>query len=137
MSLNKRLGAIQKQIAEIQESLTSETKSSAGDKHETGRAMLQLEREKAGVQLSEIQKQQDTLSKVNVIKTSETICLGSVVFTTKSNYFIAISAGEFLIAGELFYAISPRTPIGKLLLGKTVRNEIVFNKQTIKIEAII
>tara|TARA_R110002012_G_scaffold322089_1_gene555066 strand:+ start:24596 stop:25057 length:462 start_codon:yes stop_codon:yes gene_type:complete len=136
-SLDTRLQAIQKQIAEIQESLTSETKSSAGDKHETGRAMLQLEREKAGVQLSEIQKQQDTLAKVNILKTSETICLGSVVYTTKSNYFIAISAGEFSIDDELFYAISPSTPIGKLLIGKTRTEEIVFNKQTINIKAVI
>ena len=58
-----RLRAIQKTIAEIQESLTSETKSSAGDKHETGRAMLQLEREKAGHQLAEIQKLNQLLSR--------------------------------------------------------------------------
>ncbi|SFN48029.1 hypothetical protein SAMN04487989_101725 [Bizionia echini] len=101
-SLNQRLGAVQRQITEIQEALTSETKSSAGDKHETGRAMMQLEREKAGFQLSEIQKQQDTLAKVNVLKISETICLGSVVFTTKSNYFMAISAGAFSITDEMF-----------------------------------
>ena len=136
-SLNARLQSIQKQIAEIQESLTSETKSSAGDKHETGRAMLQLEREKAGVQLSEIQKQQDILAKVNVARTSHIIRLGSVVYTTKFNYFIAISAGAFLIDDNLFYAISPITPIGKLLLGKVVNDSIDFNKQTIKIKAII
>lgn len=136
-SLNNRLHAIKLQISEIQESLTSETKSSAGDKHETGRAMLQLEREKAGVQLSEIQKQQDTLSKVNVLKTSETICLGSVVYTSKSNYFIAISAGEFKINNESFYAISPGTPIGKLLLGKTRNDTITFNKQAFSVESIV
>ena len=51
-----RLNTINKTIQELQESLTSETKSSAGDKHETGRAMLQLEREKAGQQLAEIKK---------------------------------------------------------------------------------
>lgn len=136
-ALNNRLQAVQKQITEIQESLTSETKSSAGDKHETGRAMLQLEREKAGVQLSEIQKQQDTLAKVNVQKISETICLGSVVFTSKANYFIAISAGEFIVNNESFYAISPSTPIGKMLLGKRKYDEVSFNKQTIKIESII
>ena len=39
---------INESIKSIQESLSSETKSSAGDKHETGRAMLQLEREKLG-----------------------------------------------------------------------------------------
>ena len=54
--INNRLLAVKTTLEEIQESLLSETKSSAGDKHETGRAMLQLEREKTGQQLSEIQK---------------------------------------------------------------------------------
>ena len=53
--VEERLSNIQNQIRAIQESLTSETKSSAGDKHETGRAMLQLEREKAGQQLAEVE----------------------------------------------------------------------------------
>lgn len=54
--VENRFQTIQNTINEIQESLLSETKSSAGDKHETGRAMLQLEREKSGNQLAEIQK---------------------------------------------------------------------------------
>ena len=45
--IDNRLITIKNTMQEIQESLLSETKSSAGDKHETGRAMLQLEREKA------------------------------------------------------------------------------------------
>ena len=39
--IENRHQTIQNSISEIQESLLSETKSSAGDKHETGRAMLQ------------------------------------------------------------------------------------------------
>ena len=62
---------IHNQINEIQESLTSETKSSAGDKHETGRAMLQLEREKVGQQLAEVEKLKEGLSKIDVDKTSD------------------------------------------------------------------
>ncbi|EGV43189.2 3-oxoacyl-ACP synthase [Bizionia argentinensis JUB59] len=136
-SVNSRFQAIQKLIMEIQESLTSETKSSAGDKHETGRAMLQLEREKAGAQLAEIQKQQDMLAKVDVLKTTQTICLGSVVETSQANYFIAVSAGEFTIDNQSYYAISPITPIGKLLLGKTVNETINFNEKTFRILNII
>jgi len=50
-SLDTRLQNVLAVIEDIKQSLQSETKSSAGDKHETGRAMLQLEREKAGHQL--------------------------------------------------------------------------------------
>ena len=124
--LNHRLQVIQKTITEIQESLTSETKSSAGDKHETGRAMLQLEREKAGHQLAEIEKTKHILSKINIENTSKTVALGSVVYTSKSNYFIAISAGEIKAENKMFYAISANTPIAKLLLRKTIKDTITF-----------
>ena len=124
-----RLQTIQNTIAEIQESLLSETKSSAGDKHETGRAMLQLEREKAGQQLAEIEKTKQILSKINRENTSKSIGLGCVVYTTKANYYIAISAGEFTMDKDDFFAISAQTPIGKLLIGKSVGDDVVFRNQ--------
>lgn len=45
--VNKRLQTIEEVLSSNQKALQAETKSSAGDKHETGRAMLQLEMEKA------------------------------------------------------------------------------------------
>lgn len=134
---NNRLLTVKSKMDEIQESLLSETKSSAGDKHETGRAMLQLEREKAGNQLAEIQKINQLLSKISINKMSDCIGLGSVIYTTKSNYFIAISAGELIIENEKFYAISANTPIAKLLLGKAVSAEIQFRDQNFKIINVI
>ena len=53
--VNSKLDTIRQTINELQQALNSETKSSAGDKHETGRAMIQLEREKMGRQLAEVQ----------------------------------------------------------------------------------
>jgi len=134
--VEQRYLKIQTQIKEIQESLTSETKSSAGDKHETGRAMLQLEREKAGQQLSEIEKIKENLSKVDPTKSTAHIGLGSLVLTSQSNYFLAISAGQLKVEADVFYAISPHTPIGLLLSGKTVGDLINFREQHFTIEAI-
>ncbi|WP_289043905.1 3-oxoacyl-ACP synthase [uncultured Olleya sp.] len=124
-----RLDTISNTIEELQESLTSETKSSAGDKHETGRAMVQLEREKAGKQLAQIQKINQLLVKISTEKQSKIIGLGSVVFTTKANYYIAISAGELQVDSSKFYAIAANTPIAQLLLGKTIGDNIVFREQ--------
>ncbi len=61
-----RRNKVETVIADIMESLEDETKSSAGDKHETGRAMLQIDREQAGEQLKEIGKIEDALSKVDI-----------------------------------------------------------------------
>ena len=132
-----RLKTIQQTIQELQESLTSETKSSAGDKHETGRAMIQLEREKTGQQLADTQKLNEVLSKMDMATTSKSIRLGSVVLTSKANYFIAISAGQFEVMNRQFFAISPNTPIGQLLLGKTVGNKVVFGEQSFEIEEVL
>lgn len=135
--VNNRLQTIQKSILEIQESLTKETKSSAGDKHETGRAMLQLEREKVGKQFQEVEKMQKTLRKIDYSKTSNLVHIGSIVYTTQANYFIAISAGKIELNNEEFYAISPNTSIGKLLISKSLGDQIVFRDQKFKIEKII
>jgi transcription elongation GreA/GreB family factor len=132
-----RLDTISKTISELQESLTSETKSSAGDKHETGRAMVQLEREKAGQQLAEIQKVNQLLSKIDLSKSGTFIGLGSLVYTTKANYFISISAGALEVDNIQYYAIAANTPIAQLLIGKTVGDKISFRANDFIIKAII
>ena len=136
-ALNQRLEAIKSTISDIQNSLQSETKSTAGDKHETGRAMLQLEREKAGNQLAEIQKQIEILHKINPEMSYSKVALGSLVKTTVSNYFIGVSVGEITIENETFYAISLSTPIGKLLVSKGVGDNIQFRMQKFTITDIL
>ncbi|MEY8870772.1 3-oxoacyl-ACP synthase [Meridianimaribacter flavus] len=131
--VENRIEAIKRNIEEIQQSLLSETKSSAGDKHETGRAMIQLEREKAGEQLREAEALKEVLFKVNPLSTTLKITLGSVVYTSDLNYFIAISTGQIRINGIAFFAISPQTPIGQKLIGKTIGDEVVFRDKTFKI----
>ncbi len=128
---------IQTSIQDIQESLASETKSSAGDKHETGRAMLQLEREKLGQQLAEAEKMSQILQKVSSKNKSETVVLGSLVKTTEINYYIAISAGEFKDKSETTYCISMGTPIGQLLFGKREGDTVIFNGAELYIQEII
>ncbi|MBD0831331.1 GreA/GreB family elongation factor [Aestuariibaculum sediminum] len=134
--VNERFEVIQRQIQQIQESLASETKSTAGDKHETGRAMLQLEREKAGQQLAEINKVKQVLSKIDSHILSSKVSLGSVVYTTQANYFISVSLGELKLEQDSFFAISPGTPIGQLLLGKAVGDKVTFRSQMFTITKI-
>ncbi len=128
-----RVTRIRKNMADIQEALTSETKSSAGDKHETGRAMLQLEREKLGHQLAKAEEMKQVMAKVHLQENMKIIGLGSCVTTSKGNYFLAISAGAFTNKDISIFCISIGTPIGKLLLGKTIGEVIVFKGEKIEI----
>ena len=131
--VDERAERLKKQSRELQESLGSETKSSAGDKHETGRAMVQLEQEKLGQQLQEIDATRSILNKINIEKPSDKIRLGSLVKTSMAAYFIAISAGSYKKEGDVVYCISANAPIARLLLGKEKGDHFVFNgkKQSI------
>ncbi|MFX0556157.1 3-oxoacyl-ACP synthase [Maribacter sp. CXY002] len=134
--VSSRWDRIHQQIKELEVALTTETKSSAGDKHETGRAMIQLEREKLGRQLAEVEKMQQVMSKIGVQMPTHKIGLGNLVITNTFNYYIAISSGEFKLKDTSVFCISGGTPIGKLLLGKSVGDEFSFNQTTSSIVAI-
>ncbi len=131
-----RSSRLRNNMSGMMESLESETKSSAGDKHETGRAMIQLELEKLGNQLAEIQKLEEQFKKVSQTSGNDTISLGSVVHTDMQYYYIAISAGAVALENTTYYAIAPNSPIGMLLMGKKVGASFSFNGKKITITAI-
>lgn len=131
--VEKRLQNVEEVISSNQKALQTETKSSAGDKHETGRAMLQLEMEKAGQQLAGIRQMKEILAKIDISKTSKNAHLGSIVYTDKANYFLSISAGHLTIESTNYFAVSVSSPIGKLLLGKQKGEAISFNGNVFKV----
>ncbi len=59
---------------------------------------------------------------------SDTIKLGSLVITNKARFYISVSLGEFFFQGDRFYAISPESPMSKIMLGKKVGDDFVLNK---------
>lgn len=129
--VDERYKTIETVMQSFKNDLTAETKSSAGDKHETGRAMLQLEMEKTSQQLVSIIEMKEILTKISIEKISDSICLGSLIKTTNANYFLSISAGKITIDLVDYFAISTNSPIGKQLLGKTVGDSIPFNNVTV------
>ena len=134
--LAMRRASVDKILTNVAISLKEETKSSAGDKHETGRAMLQLERENAGKQLAEIEKLEAILPRISKKVSPGPIHLGSVVMTSQANYFISIPTGEIKTEEGVFYAIGVGSPIGQLLLGKMEGDEVRFRESILKINAI-
>jgi transcription elongation GreA/GreB family factor len=131
-----RLQTIHNIVQSNQDALDSESKSSAGDKHETGRAMLQLEMEKAGQQLSGVQQMKLIVEKIDSSKFSKVGSLGSVIRTEEVNYFIGISVGKVEVENETYFVVSPSSPIGKLLLGKVTNDDFLFQGRQTKISEI-
>ncbi len=123
-------------IQSLQTDLNSETKSSAGDKHETGRAMIQLEMEKESQKLNDLQEMKNTLSRISSDNSDDIVKLGSLVTTSMATYFISASLGALKTENSSCFAISPKSPIGRLLLGKRTGEELVFNGRKIQINSI-
>jgi transcription elongation GreA/GreB family factor len=134
--VEQRIASSQKAIEHAQLAANEETKSSAGDKYETGRAMMQLEIEKQSVQLAEAMKLKHVLSQINPEKTTDTIQSGSLVFTDQGNFYISISAGKLDLEGMTYFAVSPVSPIGTLLIGKKSGETIILNVKTFTIRKI-
>ena len=132
-----KIASLQLILKETQQAANNETKSSAGDKHETGRAMAQLETEKLTAQLSEALNIKQNLTQINPTITSNMVVLGSVVYTNNGNFYIVASIGKVAVENQLFFAISPTSPIGKLLLTKKAKETFSLNGNDFTILAII
>ncbi|CAN5218683.1 hypothetical protein BH09BAC3_BH09BAC3_26450 [soil metagenome] len=134
--VRSRIVAAEDAILDAQLSANEETKSSAGDKYETGRAMAQLEIEKNTVQLNESRKLLNALEQIQQPKgsASRKIQIGSVAVTNQGNYYVAISAGKFLVNRVEYFAISPAAPIGKLLIGCLKGDRFDFNGRKFVVE---
>ena len=128
--LNNNLLSLEKRRLELLEALESESKNSAGDKHETGRAMLQLEREKLGEQIKKTERNLQLLMPLQNHIPTEKVSVGAVVKTSHFNYYVAISSPTLIVKQEEYYCISALSSIGKLLLGKKVGETILFNHMT-------
>jgi len=115
------------------ESLDSEGKSSAGDKHETGRAMIQLEREKLAQQRERNEQDIKTLDALKNKTTTVHIAPGALVNTSLASYFLAVPADAFSHNDKKIYCISPQSPIGQLLLGKKAGESFSFRGNSIKV----
>ena len=111
----------------------NDTKSSMGDKYETGREMLQQEINNLQVQLNEVLKQQNFVKTI-LIKSCDKVEKGAIVTTDKGQFFISVSVGEIKIDKEKLICISLESPLAIAMMDKKVDEKFSINNihQTIK-----
>jgi len=134
--IEEKLENVDQELALLQKSANEETKSSAGDKYETGRAMLMLEKEKLLGQKDQLFNQLKPLKSIDVKKHCSKVELGAIVYTTGSNYFIASGLGQMVVNETTFLVVSAMAPIAQNMLGKVEADEFTFNGNTFKISRI-
>ena len=134
--LDERTTRLNEAMAASREAANSETKSSAGDKYETTRELMQAEMERLSHQLAEVSKLKEALYQAEMAVAAEVISIGSTVKTNRGTYFLAAGLGKIIVDAEDVYVISTASPIGQLLVGKKVGEEIVFNGVSQRILAV-
>ena len=134
--LEQKIKTLQESITSIQEARNNETKSSAGDKYETGRAVMQAELDKQVLILQNLLQQKDDILKVQITKPSEKIVFGSWVETNQGNYLIALGIGRVKDKDKEAFVISLASPLGKALKGLKLGDKIIFQNKEYKIKSI-
>lgn len=134
--INDKITALQQVLADLKESGSNETKSTAGDKHETALAMLQIEQANTRKQLQGFIDQKITLEKINPVIIPSMIGLGSLVKTNRGYLFISVSLGRALVNNISVIALSPQSPLGKKMLGLRAGECITMNDIAYSIEQI-
>ncbi len=111
----------------------NDTKSSMGDKYETGREMLQQEINNLQRQLNESLNQQALLQKITS-ESSSKVQNGALVKTDKGLFYISGSIGEITFENQKIMTVSAESPLVKAMIGLNKGQNFSINniKQTIE-----
>ncbi|MET3537076.1 hypothetical protein [Chryseobacterium limigenitum] len=134
LKISEKIQNFENLIAETRAS-SNDTKSSMGDKYETGREMLQQEVNNLQRQLNEILNQQAIVQKINAEPSSK-VQNGALVKTDKGLFYISASLGEIVFDNQKIMTVSAESPLVKAMHGKKGGETFVINNIHQKIESI-
>jgi len=137
MYFNDRINSLREMITGLTEDAQNDAKGSAGDKHETGLAMMHLEQEKLNQKLSELLESRKKFTMIDYTLPTDQVVLGSLIQTPKAFFLMSVALPKIDVAGSPVFALSPQSPLGALLMGKQVGASITFNGANYVITAIL
>lgn len=134
--LNEKIQTLQQALKELTESAANETKSTAGDKHETALAMLQIEQENISRQLKTVLDQKASIETLNISSKHVAVGNGSLVKTNKGYLYLSVASGKTMVDNIPVILLSPQSPLGKKLLGLKRNNSTEINGMHYTVEEI-
>lgn len=123
-------------ISDLAQDAQNDAKGSAGDKHETALSMMHLEQEKLNQKLVEVIEQKNVVDKIDADAIHTKIALGSLVQTNGMLFYISSALPKISIDDKIIIAVSPESPLGSQLLGKSPGDEIIINTNRFQIKFI-
>ncbi|WP_370087772.1 hypothetical protein [Ekhidna sp.] len=127
--LEGKIGDLEAELAAVRESAISETKSSMGDKYETGREMMMQEGNRLSHQLDLYLSQLATLKSIDAEKSLDHVKSGSLIQTNKGWFYISAPIGQVVHNEKRIFVISPSAPLAKEMMNKAINDSFTFNGQ--------
>jgi hypothetical protein len=134
--IQDRIAGLITAMTGAQAAANEETKSSAGDKYETARAMNQLEKDMLARQLAENKKELAAMMEVDIAGDHEITRAGSLISCSDMDFFLLGGLGKMMVNGATVFVISPNAPLAQSLMGKKKGDSFLFNRQTMEIREI-
>ncbi len=131
-----RIASLQATLADLRQSAANETKSTAGDKHETALAMLQIEQENTGRQLQEVLLQKAVLNKIDPLIHTRQAVVGSLLTTNHGLFFLSVALGKITCDGKQVTALSAQSPLGTKMLGARAGDTFELNGKHYTVESV-
>lgn len=124
--IKEKIKVLAESLASVQESINSDTKSTAGDKHETGRASAQLELEQLGKQIEQAEDQLEMLRAVDS-SSSDQVKSGSLIELSSGWFYLSVSLGKIIVEDMPVFCLSAASPLGQELIGKKAKEKVKLN----------
>jgi len=134
--IDERITNARQALVSASDAAADDTKSSAGDKFETTREMMQQEIARHQQLLTDAERTRHVLASLDARPHSGPAKLGSLIETNQGTFFLAISAGRLEVEGNTYWVVSTASPIGSRLIGLQAGSHFSFNRITYAINQI-
>jgi hypothetical protein len=125
---NTKIASLQSTLDDLTIASQNESKSTAGDKHETALAMLQIEQVQVQNQLDDFIAQKNVLDRLDITLVNDTIIPGSLIKTNRGYFYLSVAAGKIVVDGITIFAMSTKSPLGSKMQGVKVGDRIAQNE---------
>lgn len=134
--INERINTAESALEDNRAGLEIDSKSSAGDKFETSREMIQQEVIRNELLLAEARAMEAALSRINIDSSFTTVQNGSLAITNHGSFFFAIAVGKVEVNKKDYFIISISSPLGQAFKDKRAGDKVVFNGKTYQIKEV-
>lgn len=135
--VDKDLAEAKARMASLKESLGAESKSSAGDKHETGRAMIHLEQERVQDTVGRLEHMRGILiQRAFQDKAIQRVSPGALVETTGPWVLVGVPLGKVQLPDTLVLCVGAEAPLAQQWRGAQPGDQVALGPQKLTIQAI-